>query len=463
MDQKNASKLKKGMLLVFGANVINLIISLVNGFVLPKFLSVETYAAARTYYLYVSYTGILALGYADGLYLKYGGKLMSDVPEKDINTARTNSLVMQLIMTLICLLVGFLIGDWIFMIAAAAIIPSIITDVFKNIFQATGEFGIYSKVTNYRPVLILLGTILLLVLHVENSLPYIIVIAAVSFIVWGILEYKLYRLYKFHMRFHVDAKDLKDNIISGLPLMLGNFSDILVSSIDRWFVKILMPTMSFALYSFAFGISGLLSVFINPVATTMYNYLCNEKDIKKISDIKRRCMILALFLISAAYPVKLILEVFLTKYYDANGVIFILFSTQAFFMIIKGIYANIYKAEKKQKLYFRQLLIVIIFSIAANAVFYMAFGTIEAIAYATLLTAIFWYILCSLSVKGLKPCCRELTVLIAALLIFLFSGMHMPCIIGFCVYICSMTLLCITLLKEEFLRLLDMLIHSVMK
>lgn len=39
-------------------NVINLIISLINGFILPKFLSIETYAATRTYYLYVSYTGI---------------------------------------------------------------------------------------------------------------------------------------------------------------------------------------------------------------------------------------------------------------------------------------------------------------------------------------------------------------------------------------------------------------------
>ena len=457
MDQKKANNLKKGMFLVFGANVINLVISLVNGFVLPKFLSVETYAATRTYYLYVSYTGILALGYADGLYLKYGGRPMADIPEKDINTARTNSLIMQSVMTLICLLVGFFTGDWIFMIAAAAIIPSIITDVFKNIFQATGEFGIYSKAINYRPIFVLMATVLLLVCRVEISLPYIIVIAMVSFVVWGILEYKICHLYKFRIRFHADAKDLKENIVSGLPLMLGNFSDILVSSIDRWFVKILMSTMNFALYSFAFSASSLLSVFVNPVAATMYNYMCNETDIKKISSIKRRCMMLALFLISAAYPVKLILEIFLTKYFEANCAIFILFSTQVFYMIIKGIYANIYKAEKKQKLYFQQLLVVIIFSAVANALFYMAFGTIEAIAYATLLTTIFWYILCTLSVKGLRPRLWELTVLIAALLIFLFTGMNMPCISGFGIYICSVTLLCVTLMKEDFLSLLGML------
>ena len=102
-------------------------------------------------------------------------------------------------------------------------------------------------------------------------------------------------------------------------------------------------------------------------------------------------------------------------------------------------------------------MVVIIFSAVANALFYMTFGTIEAIAYATLLTTIFWYILCTLSVKGLRPRLWEMTVLIAALLIFLFTGMNMPCISGSGIYICSVTLLCVTLMKEDFLSLLGML------
>ena len=37
-------KLKKGIMYVFIANIINLVISLITGFVLPKLLSIETYA-----------------------------------------------------------------------------------------------------------------------------------------------------------------------------------------------------------------------------------------------------------------------------------------------------------------------------------------------------------------------------------------------------------------------------------
>lgn len=72
MSENGTDKLKKGLVLVFIANAINLCISLINGFVLPKYLSVETYADIKTYQLYSNYIGVLALGYCDGLYLKYG-------------------------------------------------------------------------------------------------------------------------------------------------------------------------------------------------------------------------------------------------------------------------------------------------------------------------------------------------------------------------------------------------------
>ena len=62
--------LKKGMLNVFIANIINLIISLFTGFVLPKLLSVESYANIKLFQLYITYIGILHFGVADGMYLK---------------------------------------------------------------------------------------------------------------------------------------------------------------------------------------------------------------------------------------------------------------------------------------------------------------------------------------------------------------------------------------------------------
>ena len=52
-------KLSKGIIQVIIANIINLIISIGNGFFLPKYLSVESYADYKIFILYISYVGIL--------------------------------------------------------------------------------------------------------------------------------------------------------------------------------------------------------------------------------------------------------------------------------------------------------------------------------------------------------------------------------------------------------------------
>ena len=50
-----------------------------NGFFLPKYLSVESYADYKIFILYISYVGILHLGYVDGVYIKYGGKAIDAI------------------------------------------------------------------------------------------------------------------------------------------------------------------------------------------------------------------------------------------------------------------------------------------------------------------------------------------------------------------------------------------------
>lgn len=65
---------EKGILIVLCANLINMFISLVTNFILPRYLSIEAYATIKTFQLYVSYIGLFHLGYSDGLYLRYGGE-----------------------------------------------------------------------------------------------------------------------------------------------------------------------------------------------------------------------------------------------------------------------------------------------------------------------------------------------------------------------------------------------------
>lgn len=455
MAGNSSDNLKKGIVLVFAANLINLMISLVNGFILPKYLSVDTYAGIKTYQLYGNYIGVLVLGYSDGLYLKYGGKQINSIPNKEINVCRSNLIVFQGIMMLIFAVLGFISQDYILMIASLTLIPVNIAATFKSILQATGEFKAYSGIMNYTSILTFLGTMtLLFIFKIDNSYYYVSIMAVVSFIVWFLLEHKLKKIYDFKLGFAVSFKNLIENIKSGIVLMLGNFSSILMTSIDRWFVKFLLTTNDFAYYSFVVSTENLIAVFINPIVTTMYNYICVKTDYNAIRKIKRMCLIFALFLVSSAFAIKFILEIYLTKYIASQYVLFILFTTEILFMVIKGIYVNIYKARKQQNIYLKQLIIAIVLGCVLNAIFYFIFHSIEGIALATLISTIFWYIMCSFTVKEIKPDWKEVLVLTISILAFIFSGFCLPSILGFFIYIAVILALCLILMKKDFLAMI---------
>lgn len=74
----NVNITEKGLMYVLIANFINLGFNLITNFVLPKELSVESYATIKTFQLYVSYAGLFHFGFVDGMYLKYGGKTLKN-------------------------------------------------------------------------------------------------------------------------------------------------------------------------------------------------------------------------------------------------------------------------------------------------------------------------------------------------------------------------------------------------
>lgn len=55
--------MKKGITIVFVANIINMFFSVITSFILPKYLSIESYGYYKVFQLYVNYLGIAHLGY----------------------------------------------------------------------------------------------------------------------------------------------------------------------------------------------------------------------------------------------------------------------------------------------------------------------------------------------------------------------------------------------------------------
>ena len=89
--------LKKAVIKVFSANFLQLISSLIVGFIVPIILSIEGYANLKTYTLYISYIAFLNLGFIDGLYIKYGGKKIENIDKRILKGEHNFLFVFQLI------------------------------------------------------------------------------------------------------------------------------------------------------------------------------------------------------------------------------------------------------------------------------------------------------------------------------------------------------------------------------
>lgn len=448
--------IKKGILYVFFANLINLIISLAKGFLLPKFISIESYANIQTYLLYVSYVGLLHFGYLDGLYLKYGGKEFESIGENEINICRINTFILQILITIPTIAVAGIINNYIVLLFAISILPLNMMTLYKNLFQATGQFKRYSKILNFSSIISFLGTMFLLFfIKTDNALLYIIVLILSDYMVWLILEYKISKEFKIKFKFVCSIKHFCEYTKNGIILMLGNFSSVIMTGIDRWFVKFALSTAEFAYYSFAVRIENLLTVFITPIVTTMYNYLCKNDEKEKIIKIKNICLIVGIFIIGSAFPVKFVLEHFLQKYEDVKGVLFILFSIQVFYLIIKGVYVNLYKVRGKQKIYFRQLLAIILIGVIFNFIALKINSNNITIAIATFISVIIWLIMCSKTIPEIKFNLKSNILLYSSLIIFLMLGIYVNSVLGFIIYYIYVFVATMILDKENLIYLLN--------
>lgn len=446
----SATGVKKGLALIFIANLINLIIGLVNGFVLPKFLSIESYAAIKTFTLYSTYAGVFHLGYLDGMYLKYGGAKMELVAPREYGKDFWNIFLMQSIVSVLFLLLGFILNDFIIKAFAVSLFFRNVTSCFQMFFQATGEFKLYSSALNYGTIgNFVLCMLLVFVFKTDNSSLYIsaqVFAQMVVCIYLGLLLNSKIGFLKFHQ---IDLQGFKENIDSGFVLMIGNFSNNLFSSIDRWIVKVFMVTASFAVYSFAVSIDALITVFITPIYITLYNSFCQNHTAVRVKQIKNVVLVWAFCIILLAFPAKWVIEHYLDKYIDSLPLIFILFSTQVFYAVIKGVYVNYFKSVKKQQQYFWQMMIMLTVAIILGVLAYFVFHSLFAIAMSALITALVWLVFNEIIHEDFRFSLREWVYILLLVSVFIISGVLLPTIIGASVYITSLAVLSFTIMKDE--------------
>lgn len=427
--------LKKGITYVFIANIINLIISLFTGFVLPKLLSVDTYASIKLFQLYITYITVLHLGFSDGMYLRIGGKDIEKIDKKEMLSEFKTFKIFQVVVTSIAIIVSLILKNQILLFCSLVILPINIGDYLRQVYQATGLFKKYSIFTNINTLLVFLVNIFLLfVIKTDDYAKYIVGYIIVYIIYWITIEVETKKIFGRN-EVKADIKYLINNVKSGFVLLIGNFCNIIFTGIDRLFVQYLLGTIKFAFYSFAVSIESLMSVFITPISTVMYNYLCNNKEKQEVLRIKEIIVLFSAIIIVVVFPAKFIIQTWIQKYNDALNVLFILFAAQYITIMVRCIHINTYKVKKQQNRYFIIMILIVVLSIILNIILYAIFKNIEGVAIATLITSIVWFIIGEIDFREYRLDLKKYIYIFGILIIFLICGQIPNSIVGCIVYI----------------------------
>ena len=383
--------LKNNIIRIFSANFLSMISGIIIGFVVPAILSVESYSFVKTYAFYVSYIGFLHIGFVDGMYIKYGGKSPNEIDKAELKGEHKVFLLMQIIVTAIFLIFAFINKDIIMFLMGLSIIPVNTYSFHQLYYQATGQFKGYAKVCYvYTLIYLLLNIFLAIIFRSENKILYCITTLIAYGIAFLFLEYKFYKSTK-GIKVKCDLKALK-NVKVGFFILLGNLSVMMFYAIDRWFIKLFFDVDSFAYYSFAISMLNIINLLVSAVSVTFYNYLSKGEDEEEVKKLKNGFLILGGFASLGYFAFAAIVSIMIKKYIPALNIIAISFAAYPYMIVINALYVNLYKARKNERKYVKVVFFMVVISAIYNTIAMFISKTPEAIAVATTVAFITWYI-----------------------------------------------------------------------
>lgn len=384
---------------VFGASILSILTGLVSGFLLPKFLDINNYAYYKLFSFYCGYVGILHFGLIDGIFIKFGNYDYNELPKKKFRALFRLFLIIQIGLSIL-LFTGLLLlgGEYnrVFVMGLVILNITIINcnNYFTFINQFTKRFKLDSKIKIMQSIIFLLSICLLIVINYQYYKLFIIM-QTISYLITLMSNIKANKEIVLGVSDSLlSVKDeINDCVKIGFFIMISQLMGEIILGIDRIFVDTLMPLREFAIYSFSVSILGLIFTVISSLSKIIYPYLARstkENLIIIYPEISIIIQVVTCFILISYYFIDPIIKVYLPNYISSLKIIVILFPTIMYKVQIGFIGGNYYKLFRFEKEYVLNNIVALVVSILSNIIFYICFRSIEAIAYASLMSFIIW-------------------------------------------------------------------------
>lgn len=424
----------KDLAYTLSANVLNFLMGIITGFIIPKFLGIDDYAYLKLFTFYVGYVGIAHLGLLDGIYIKYGSYDYEKLPKDKFRAYTKVFIIFQIVEAIVLSIITVMfIQDgnrlMIMLFVMINLVIMNITTLFSFIQQFTKRFKLFSINTILTKLLYVVGCLLLIMCNLLGYMNFVVLQTVINIIILVIYVY-----YNRELVFG-QSKSLKwatqesiELIKIGFFVMIGNFTTMLILGMDRLFVDFLFTKEDFAMYSFAYSLISLFFLLLNSITMVMYPYLtrAKEDDYKVVYEgIRTSITILMSITLSGYFVIKFIVINFIPEYIASFNILIFLIPTVIYSGQINILIANYYKVLKKTKEYTQNNIVALVLGFITNMVAYLIFKDVKAIAAATLVSFVLWMIYSDLYFKK---------VLNLKILIFHILDLVVMAIFFFCAY-----------------------------
>jgi len=378
---------------VIAAQLIVLAFGFVRSLLVPGFLSVKDFGYWQIYLFYSSYVGVFALGFNDGIYLRYGSYEYEELPSKKLRTAiRIHFFVLVIFSVVVCIYAGFVDNiqrQFAFYFVSANILVLGINGVFIYILQITNQMKRYSFFSILDKVIVMVAIVVCAVAHIDRF-EYLVVIDLLSkiVVVLGMIVCCKELWVGKNCNSTEAINEYQTDVSVGIKLMLAQFMGMLVTGLGRFIVEWLGDIEGYAYYSFGVTITNLVLVLITAVSLLVYPTLkrLNEdnypKYFEKINSVLQKFSILVPLIYFLA---AILIPLLLPKYESVLKYLNILFGVIILQAKMQLLNNTFYKALRKESAMMKANMgSVVLFAIFATILFSIT-KSIWSIAVCTLL------------------------------------------------------------------------------
>lgn len=348
----------KSFTYTFVSNVVSFIISAVVTFFVPKQLGVESYGYFQLYLFYISYTGFLHFGWADGVFLRYGGEYYDKLDKSKFSGQFWLYSGAEVAFGLLICLASVTLTlpqDKAIVLALTGISVFLVLPrtLLQYILQCTNRIKEYATLTVLEKVIYITVVVLSLLAGTHSFIPMILadLLGKSCALLYSVYQCRDILVTK-PTGLKTSLKEARANIAVGIKLMFANIASMLIIGFVRLSIESQWDVTTFGKVSLTMSVSNLLMVFIRAVALVMFPMLrrTNSDKLSGIYNTMRTCLMIPLLgMLIFYYPAKVILSAWLPQYADSLVYMALLFPMCVFESKMSMLIETYMKTLRKEK------------------------------------------------------------------------------------------------------------------